>query len=60
MGLSQKGFYGQVFFGVEGWGCYILNFGSLSSKFLSKDDVSAGLKMKGYWINWKLHLTRQL
>ena len=71
MGLLSKGFYGVIFFGEELWGGYILNCmlyrkpetsnkGSFFFKFLSKDHVSAGLKMKGFWINWKLDLLPQL
>ena len=70
MGLLSEGFYGVIFFGEEEWGGYIRNFIIsqtrkaqqifIFSMFPFKKHVFAGLKTKGYWINWKLHLSRQL
>ena len=70
MGLLSEGFYGMIFFGEEGWGGFTLNFmlyrkpveNNRGSFFLffTSEHLSAGLKMKGYWINWKLDLPPQL
>ena len=63
MGLLSEGFYSLIFFGEEGWGGYILNFmlKSIANQerttvvqffYVSLQKyVSAGLKMKRYWIN---------
>ena len=71
MGLLSEGFYSLIFFGEEGWGGYTLNFMFISqcsnkqqrfnfSMFPFYKQVSVCLKIKGFWINWKLDLPPQL